>query len=372
MPPPADPAAPTAAEVERGIVLATAYIVSSCLPDGRFVYRVDPLSGQGSERYNIVRHAGAMYALGMAYRAHPSPQVAQALARSATYLREQYVAPVPGTDKLAVWSQPKPRGEIAQLGAGGLGLVALIAAREAGTASVTVPELQAMGRFVLSLQQPDGRFVHRYSRSAGPLGPWESLYYPGEAALGLIRLSQIDGSRQWLLAAVNALSYLAASRAASDRVPPDHWSLIATAELLPLCAQDHLPVPREQLLHHAVQIADELLAEQRPQLGNPQIDGSFDPRGRTASTATSVEGLLAALTFLPPSEASLRTRVASAAAHGIAFLLRSQVSSGTYAGAVPEAWGNSPTERSLRIDFVQHTLSAYLRYSASIPKTQTP
>ena len=312
-----------------------------------------------------------MYALGMAYKAHPSPPVAEALARSAVYLQGQYLAPVPETDELAVWSQPKPRGEIAQLGASGLGLVALTAARDAGATSVSLPELQAIGRFVLSLQGPDGHFTHRYSRSSGLLGPWESLYYPGEAALGLIRLYQVDGSPQWLAAAVKALSYLAASRAGSDRVPPDHWSLIATAELLPLCAQLHLPVPREQLLHHAVQVVNELLQEQRPQLGNSQLDGSFDSRGRTAPTATSLEGLLAALTFLPAQEAELRARAQSATEHGIAFLLRSQVTSGAYAGALPEApSGGSSADRSLRIDFVQHTLSAYLRDRALLFHSQ--
>ncbi len=356
------PSAPTAAALQQGIALATAYMVRSCAPDGHFVYRVDPVSGQESERYNIVRHAGAMYALGMAYRAHPSLPVAEALARAAAYLREQYVAPVPETDALAVWSQPKPRGEIAQLGASGLGLVALTEARDAGATSVPLPELQAIGRFVLALQGPDGRFTHRYRRSSGPLGPWESLYYPGEAALGLIRLYQEDNSPLWLAAAVKALSYLAASRASSDRVPPDHWSLIATAELLPLCAQHHLPVPREQLLHHAVQIVNELLQEQRPQRGDSQLDGSFDSRGRTAPTATSLEGLLAALTFLPAEERELRARAHSAVEHGIAFLLRSQVTSGPYAGALPEApSGSSPADRSLRIDFAQHTLSAFLR-----------
>ena len=371
--PSAEPAEPTATELERGISLATAYMLRSSSPDGHFVYRVDPVSGQESESYNVVRHAGAMYALSMAYRAHPTSPVAHALERSAAYLREHYVAPVPETDELAVWSQPKPREEIAQLGASGLGLVALAAAREAGAASVTVSELQALGRFVLSLQQPDGRFTHRYSRASGPLGQWESLYYPGEAALGLVRLYEVDGSRQWLVAAVKALSFLAASRATSDRVPPDHWSLIATAELLPLCEQDDVPVPREQLLHHAVQIAGELLEEQRPQLGDPQLAGSFDSRGRTAPTATSVEGLLAALTFLPASKAELRVRVAIAAERGVAFLLKSQINSGTYAGALPEAaLGSSPTERSLRIDFVQHTLCAYLRYRALISRAPTP
>lgn len=239
----------------------------------------------------------AMYALGSFFALQPSSATAETLARSARFLRRTYIAPIPGTDQLAVWSRPAPRNDSAQLGATGLGLVTLIAARQAGDQSVPLSDLKALGRFLLALQRPDGSFAHRYLRSTGELTNWESLYYPGEAALGLIRLYEVDGASEWLETAVKALSFLAKSRAASSSVPADHWALISTAEMLPLGAQAGVVLPRTLLVQHAQQIVTELLRKQNTDAGRLELLGSFDSLGRTVPAATSLEGLLAADTF---------------------------------------------------------------------------
>jgi hypothetical protein len=106
----------------------------------------------------------------------------------------------------------------------------------------------------------------------------------------------------------------------------------------------------------------------KDQLRNPAnqaLDGSFDPTGRTAPTATRMEGLLAALEFLP--NGNLRTEVKSTIDHGIAFLLHAQIRDGLYAGGMPGA--DIPTETGsadIRIDFVQHALCAWLRYQQQL------
>jgi hypothetical protein len=51
------------AGVGRAIGLSARYLESACGKSGKFAYRLDPDSGQLSSSYNIVRHAGAMYAL---------------------------------------------------------------------------------------------------------------------------------------------------------------------------------------------------------------------------------------------------------------------------------------------------------------------
>jgi hypothetical protein len=92
-------------------------------------------------------------------------------------------------------------------------LVALAEVNEAKPGTIPLAQLQALGRFVLFLQRDDGSFVSRYFAGGGPVPNWESLYYPGEAALGLISLYKADPSREWLVAAARALSYLARTRA---------------------------------------------------------------------------------------------------------------------------------------------------------------
>jgi len=189
----------------------------------------------------------------------------------------------------------------------------------------------------------------------------QSLYYPGEAALGFIALYEADHSHEWLTAAGKALGYLAKSRAGLSIVPADHWALIATAKLLPYCEDGGCGVSREELIRHAVQVCESILRDQFKGSASVVLDGAFDPAGRTTPAATRLEGLLAAMEFLPKGE--LRDRIESAIQRGISFLLRAQVTSGSEAGAMPGAILSREHDSSeVRIDYVQHALCAWLRY----------
>jgi hypothetical protein len=370
--------APSAAEVSHAIALAGSYLERACGSDGKFVYKVDTGTGRESSSYDVIRHAGAMYGLAMLNRSHPDPQAVTALIRAAKFLRQNYIGPGVRPGQQVVWSQPladspegrrrssKPRERYAELGGTGLGLVALAAAREVDPKSVPLEELQALGRFALFLQRDDGSFVHKYRAEVGPVPNWTVLYYPGEAALGFIALYEADHSREWLRAAAKALSYLAKSRAGLSTVPADHWALMATAKLLPYCEQGGCSASQEELVRHAVQVCESILRDQFRSSAALGLDGAFDPDGRTAPAATRLEGLLAALEFLPKGE--LRDRIGAATGRGIAFLLRAQMMSGPEAGGMPGAIISRALDSSeVRIDYVQHALCAWLRFLGDGP-----
>jgi hypothetical protein len=308
-----------------------------------------------------------MYALGMLNRSYPDAHAVEAMVRAATFLRQNYIGPGVRPGQLVVWSEPldqqaKSQHRVAELGATGLGIVALAEVRRAEPEAVPLEDLQALGRFLLFLQENDGSFVSKYRAESGAVQDFESLYYPGEAALAFISLYEADHSREWLIAAGNALSFLAKSRAGLSTVPADHWALIATGRLLPYC--DHSSCPgssREELINHAAQICNLILREQFRGSAGAGIEGAFDPDGRTAPTATRLEELLAALEFLPRGE--LQTTVEASTARGTAFLLRMQVAIGPYSGGMPGAFATRALDSSaIRIDYVQHTLCALLRY----------
>jgi hypothetical protein len=359
---------PSAEEVDRAISLATAYLVRACGPDGKFAYRVEIGSGRESASYDIIRHEGAVYALAMANRFHPDPKVAEAIIRAVGFLRQNYAGAAGGPNQLAVWSRPLAESaerQYAELGGAGLGLVALMAARRIDPKSVSLEDLQALGRFILFLQKDDGSFVNKYSLKDGPVPHWESLFYPGEAALGLVALYEADHSSQWLVAAAKALAYLAKSGAGLATVPADHWALIATAKLMPYSDQVQSAVSRDALIRHAIQICDSIVREQFRGGPTARLDGAFDPIGGTAPAATRLEGLLAAQSFLPAGE--LRDRIETAVERGIGFLLRVQISSGPQAGGMPGAVLNRAVDSGdVRIDYVQHALCAWLNYKRLI------
>jgi hypothetical protein len=284
---------------------------------------------------------------------------------------------------LAVWSKPEVNfsNEPLQvkLGGTGLGLVALLLVDKASPGAVDVETCRKLGRFLLHMQKEDGSFYSKYIPSAGGRNDdWISLYYPGEAALGLVMLHEKDPSALWLHGAARAIGYLARTRSGRQHVEPDHWALLATAELLKHRNQLGRVVSKETLLQHAGQICESILADRSTLPLGYRLAGCFADDGRTCPTATRLEGLLAALTFLPNEQAELRERIGLAVRSGTRFLIASQIQSGPYAGGIPRAvqylpqnhprFSTSFNERAteIRIDYVQHALSVMLQYKLQL------
>jgi hypothetical protein len=261
----------------------------------------------------------------------------------------------------------------AKLGGSGLGLVALLSIEKIEPGFTSLSDLRALGRFVVFMQKDDGSFYSSFIPSrGGRYDKWQSLYYPGEAALGLLLLYEKDLSEVWLESAAKALAYLADSRKYSVQVPADHWALLATEKLLALRGVDQLPVPADLLINHGAQISQAILREQVVDNRYPEYAGGFSPDGRTTPTATRLEGLLAASRFLP-AEFAVRRRIDVAVPRGISFLLRAQVGEGQFAGAFPravkkvhQAYPDADNfnlrVNEVRIDYVQHALSAMIQY----------
>ncbi len=369
-------------QLRHAIRLSADYLIRACGEDGKFVYRVN-LNPKvtPSPRYNMLRHAGALYALATYGETHPDERMRQVLDRGARFLKKN-IAPIPGKDEmLALWSHPEITGILkpvqAKLGGTGLGLVALLTIEKVNARATPVDYLWKMGRFLLFMQKKEGNFYSKYiSAQGGRDDKWTSLYYPGEVALGLALLYEADPSPLWLRGATDAIAYLARIRAGKASVEADHWALLATARLLAICDRNKGAFPRKAFLDHAVQICESMLVKKATHPEGATEHGCFTHDGRTCPTATRLEGLLAALTFLPTEQKALKGRIAVAVREGISFLLRSQVRSGDHAGGIPRAIGLLPVGHSqfkpsfnkrateIRMDYVQHALSAMIQFAS--------
>ena len=355
------------------------YLVKATKKDGIFEYRINMDSTvKVKDKYNILRHAGAIYAMCMYYERCPDENMQSAIERAGRYLRDESILPISLKDNmLAIWSKPEVNGSgkppQIKLGGTGLGLVALLSIEKISPGFTPLPVLNALGQSIVYMQKEDGSFYSKYIPSMGGLqDKWQSLYYPGEAALGLLMLYEKDPSNIWLKPAYQALEYLARSRENSTDIPADHWALLATEKILSLENSNELPISRALLINHAIQICETMLLDQINNPERPKYDGGFSEDGRTTPTATRLEGLLAALSFLPPNH-EIRERINSSIPHGISFLLRAQIREGEFTGAMPRAVGrkrgnSSEAEKfnrrvtEVRIDYVQHAMSAMMRY----------
>jgi hypothetical protein len=367
--------------LQQAIVAGGEYLVDACGPDGQFVYRVhlDPRETP-EPKYNIVRHAGTIYALGMIDRYQSSPAVRDTMLRAAEWMKRTSLHPVPNeSDLQAIWSFPEIEGSggpaDAKLGGTGLGLVALMSVERISPGVTSLEQLRSLGRFIVFMQREDGSYYSKYTPEYGGRdGRWESLYYPGEAALGLLMLDQRDPSPTWRETAIKTLLYLARIRRDLVTVEADHWALLATARLFAQSPDSLQAVQRQAIMQHAVQVCRCILADCPAWAVPAGAEGSLTPDCRTCPTATRLEGLTAALTFLPDDEVALRQDIRSAVDRGIGFLDRARIRSGPYRGGIPRellafdpdgSW-YFPNDRAgeIRIDYVQHAVSAMIQYDA--------
>jgi hypothetical protein len=368
-------------QLKDAIILSGDFLTRQCRQNGKFQYRINVNPAiQPKPKYNFLRHAGTIFALTSYDQAYPRKVTRKALKRGVDFLKESAIGPVPeNKEMLAVWSPPeitrsnKPLQ--AKLGGTGIGLVALLSVDKRMPGTTPLEYLRKMGNFLLYMQKNDGSYYSKYiPEKGGRDDSWTSLYYPGEAALGLLMLYEKDASLIWLQAAADSIAYLARMREGKKLVEADHWALLATAKLLPLYDRCRPPLPKQAIERHAVQICESILKGKPDKYDHSARYGGFTADGRTTPTAIRLEGLLAALSFLSTDYSSLKKKMVAEIDEGIQFLLRSQIRAGLNSGGIPRAISTLPESHpqfkksfnrratEVRIDYVQHALSAMLEY----------
>lgn len=369
-------------QLETGVRRAVEYLARTTDDEGRFAYIVnlDPQVPPVTH-YDVVRHAGTMYGLGMyleRYQGATDTEIKDALIRQGKFLRQQF-APVPGQkNMLAIWADPKVTGRDhplhAPLGSTGLGLMGLTSLERVAPGNVPLAEMQSLARFILFMQRDDGSFYRSYAPDhGGKILAEPLLFYPGESALGLLLLYEIDGDERWLNAAAQAVAHMATRREATGEPLLDHWMLIAAGRLWPHFDKIKDPPTRETITQFAADLCERFLDSIPPPTDNAEIAGCMTRDGMTCPTATRTEGLASALAVIPREEVALRSRIERATEDALLFLLRSQVAEGQYRGGIPYAIARlpdddrraatfNPLSGEIRIDYVFHAISAMMLY----------
>ncbi|MDO4628784.1 MAG: hypothetical protein Q4C70_06340 [Planctomycetia bacterium] len=399
-------------EVSAEIALAAEYITENTDRNGRVIYERSLNSHVylNPTRYNILRHAGTIYAAYLYEMACESDSEAwremhATRIRLSEYILKNYLHEVtvktknPGAkmetetetetetgaevefdseaDEKAESSvmmsvESKPEEESlpetqAKLGASGLALIGMSNLLPEGRIEPEI--LRGLGDFVLFMQREDGSFHSKYLYSTGEYdAKFHSSYYPGEAALGLLYLYDVDPQEKWLQGAKKALFFLAESRKDQEIVREfDHWAMLATEKLFRMPENGLSQEERAQLVFHARQMAFKALPTQIL-VGEPHEIGSMGGNISPCSNGTKMEGLISVYHILEGTgEDELRAEILTALDRLAGFLARAQVQEPFLRGGLPSSAGwripGVPKKACIvRIDNVQHVLSAWVRY----------
>jgi len=349
-------------ETDIGLALDKAgkYLARAVKEDGRFVYEYKPLQGREVPDYNVLRHAGTVFAMMELYGEHKDPEVRKAAERAIGYLlRQVRGGTVAGKPVKFVVEQ----GEV-KLGGNGLSALALAEYARVTNDRRYDEVMKGLGEWILATQDANGRFkVHKQSFPLGRVSSFQSEYYPGEAIFALMRIYNLTGEKKWLDAADAGARYQLKVFSLLDdkKLPHDHWLLYGLNEI-------HRKRPRPEFLEGAMRFARVIIQGQHTRENQPQPDwdGGYYKPPRSAPTATRMEGLNSAYALAKDFGRDADAKqIKRAIQRGTGFLLRMQVGPeiAMYCQD-PEAslggFRESLARTSIRIDYVQHSISALL------------
>jgi len=335
------------------------YLINAVKNNGQFVYAYLPKSDSESESYNILRHAGTIYAMADLYQESGDQRLLAAIKRAidflGTYIRHCQVGGV--SESCIV------ENEETKLGGNALAVLAFTQYMIATGEDYLLEETRSLARWIISNQNENGEFkIHKVEFPSGEPTEFISEYYPGEAVYALARLYSLDNNNQWLTAAVNGAKWLAADRIQGkpkEEIIHDHWLLLG------LDALQHIQ-PDLVFVESARLIADAITASQNLNPRYPDWYGSYYNPPRSTPAATRSEGLLAAYRILRDFDTSGQADwIMQAVRRNITFQLGTQFhpESVMYLKDPQRALGGfhqSLTNYEIRNDYVQHNLSSIL------------
>jgi len=331
------------------------YLVRMQRPDGSFHYYYNAAEDRFERRtYNIVRHAGTAISLFELYSQTRDIRYLDAAKRAVRFLETRF-RPAPGRDAIYVLDYDGK----AKLGANGLALVALTKLLELDPKSKARAKAQRLANLILMLQRKDGSFHTRYRLRPNDPPGIASLYYPGEAILGLARLYDVTRDNRLLVAARRGADFLITSQRAMHTLPPDAWLMQALEALY--------NIGREmRYADHTLALASAMITEQYTDEDTEGYAGGFGPGPpRVTPAASRAEGLVAAYRLARSTGDARASSIAAALKASARFQLTQQFTSENNASARNPAraaggFYEGSTEPWVRIDFVQHNISSLL------------
>ncbi len=355
----------------RWVLAAGRYLARGVSVEGRFRYLVNAPTNQTLGGYDWPRHAGATYFLAQAAELarnrgeHDASALASGALRAANLLRT-------GALQRCGAHVCIGDGDPVEIGSAALTTIAFAELVTSGLDSAYAPLVRDLAELIVSLQRPDGEFMHQIRRDGSPID-MQLPYFSGEAALALARAHALLGDARYLEGAKKSVAYLIgpAWHFFGDRYyfAEEHWTCQAAGEIW-----ERAPNPealdfclRWHAFNRSVQLhKDDCVLDCDGALGvGPLVTPRFTPvASRCEAGIATLDAAVRA--HASPTETSLlRAQIR----RSLALLVRQQfhgrldhlmADPAAVAGAMP----GSEVDWQLRIDYAQHAGSAMLRWLA--------
>ncbi len=341
------------------IDLGVGYLERSVNPSGRFDYSYQADTDKVNSGYNILRHCGTLYSMLEVYEISRDDEILGKAKSAIEYLLKQIKEDDTGGIRVALVEE----GGSVKLGGNALAIIALAKYTEVTGDKAYLPVMIRLGKWMQVIQKPEGKFgIHKMAYPSGKVSSFISSYYPGEAILSLVRLYSLDKDPLWLDIAEGAAKYLITIRdgkRTDSQLPHDHWLLYALNELY--------RYRRNPLyVSHSFRIADAIMSKQNTASRYPDWEGGYYRPPGSTPTATRTEGLCAAYSLAQyTGKTEKRAEYLSAIQKGVTFQLNTQIGEEN-AWYFPDpmrslgGFRKSLTDGEIRIDYVQHNLSALI------------
>jgi len=348
----------TATQLRDSAIRGGDYLIRSVRDDGSFAYSYFPVQDSVASSYNMLRHAGTIYAMLELYEVTRNPALLAEAERAIGFLvgkvrpcgkEEQYLCVV---DDDAI-----------KLGGNALAIIALTLHRELTGDDSHRDLMKSMAGWIKSVQSPEGEFViHKISYPEEVVQDFTSQYYPGETLLALARLYVQERDDSLLESVRRGAHWLIDVRDVDkdvDDLAHDHWLLYALNEIYRLTDDP-------AILDHAMKVSEAIVRGQNLDPAFKDWLGSYYRPPRSTPTAIRTEGLSASYALARDFDRpEMAERILDALKLGMRFDLQTQFGpeKSMYFGDPQRAlggFGKSLTVFEIRIDYVQHNISALL------------
>lgn len=217
----------------RELVLKNAaFLHNEIQQDGSFIYGYFPAYANKIKSYNTVRHCTAIYALvetlEVEYNQAYLPKIKAAIDYALTTFYKE-------VDQKAFMSDGKPGEEEIKLGANAAALFMLCKYQEVTGDDSYLAYAEELARGIQAMVDEHGETTHvLHYPSLEVKEQFRIVYYDGEAALGLLRLYQINHDQKLLDTVKLMFDHFISKN--YDRYH-DHWLSYCTNELTKICPE---------------------------------------------------------------------------------------------------------------------------------------